>query len=173
MKRIFIDPGKCDGCMNCSLACMNAHRAAPVPGTAPDPGATVEEQSVYTLDLTDPANEARNFIHADGKGGYLPLFCRHCARPECVSSCMSGALQRDQAAGQVRYDPEKCAACFMCVMNCPYGLPKPDQLTRSKVVKCDFCVRLAAGPSCVRACPTGALWIEEVAADTPDLEDVK
>ena len=26
MKRIFITPGKCDGCMNCSIACMEAHR---------------------------------------------------------------------------------------------------------------------------------------------------
>lgn len=26
MKRIFIDPSKCDGCKNCSVACMEAHR---------------------------------------------------------------------------------------------------------------------------------------------------
>lgn len=166
MKRIFIDPAKCDGCMNCSVACMNAHRA---PQQGEDPG---EEPSVYTLDLTDPANESRNFIHADGKGGYLPLFCRHCDRPECVSSCMSGALQRDEASGHVTYDPDKCASCFMCVMNCPYGLPKPDRVTRSKVIKCDFCAGIEAGPSCVRACPTGALWIEEVPGE-PGEEDEK
>ena len=27
MKRIWIDAGRCDGCLNCTLACMNAHRA--------------------------------------------------------------------------------------------------------------------------------------------------
>lgn len=27
MKRIWIDACKCDGCLNCTLACMNAHRA--------------------------------------------------------------------------------------------------------------------------------------------------
>ena len=26
MKRIFIDPAKCDGCKNCTLACMESHR---------------------------------------------------------------------------------------------------------------------------------------------------
>ena len=48
MKRIWIDAGKCDGCLNRTLACMNAHRA--------------DKGSIYDLDLTDPANESRNFI---------------------------------------------------------------------------------------------------------------
>ena len=39
----------------------------------------------------------------------------------------------------VEYDRKKCGQCYMCVMNCPYGLPKPDRLTNSYVVKCDFC----------------------------------
>ena len=25
MKRIFIDPAKCDGCKNCTIACMASH----------------------------------------------------------------------------------------------------------------------------------------------------
>ena len=44
MKRIWIDAGKCDGCLNCTLACMNAHRA--------------DKGSIYDLDLADPSNEA-------------------------------------------------------------------------------------------------------------------
>ena len=48
MKRIWIDAGRCDGCLNCTLACMNAHRA--------------DKGSIYDLDLTDPANESRHFI---------------------------------------------------------------------------------------------------------------
>ena len=61
MKRILIDADKCDGCKNCSIACMNAHRT--------DGG-----DSVYTLDLNDPANESRNFIRLDGEGHYKPIF---------------------------------------------------------------------------------------------------
>ena len=60
MKRIMIDEKKCDGCKNCSAACMQAHRKEP--GT------------IYDLDLTDPANESRNFILKDSQGNYKPLF---------------------------------------------------------------------------------------------------
>ena len=48
MKRIWIDAGRCDGCLNCTLACMNAHRG--------------DQGTIYDLDLTNPANESRNLI---------------------------------------------------------------------------------------------------------------
>ena len=81
MKRIIVEYEKCDGCKNCSAACMQAHRETP--GT------------IYDLDLTDPKNESRNFILKDSGGHYRPVFCRHCDEPECVNSCMSGALCKD------------------------------------------------------------------------------
>ncbi|MEG1912080.1 MAG: 4Fe-4S dicluster domain-containing protein [Cloacibacillus sp.] len=149
MKRIFIDADKCDGCMNCSLACMNAHRG--------DGGS-----SIYTLEITNVVNESRNFIMQDEHKNYRPVFCRHCAEPMCVVSCMSGAMSKDAKSGLVLYDEKKCGACFMCVMNCPYGVPKPDVATRSKVIKCDFCSDKADGPSCVKACPKEAIHVEEV-----------
>ena len=147
MKRIMIDADKCDGCKNCVLACMNAHRETP--GT------------IYDLDLTDPANESRNFIRLGADGKYKPIFCRHCDDPKCVSSCMSGALQKDPQTGHVTYDEKKCGSCYMCVMNCPYGLPKPDNITKQKIIKCDFC-QGKDGPSCVAACPKKAITVEEV-----------
>jgi len=148
MKRIFIDPAKCDGCKNCSLACMEAHRQ--------DGGS-----GLYTLDLTDPANQSRNRILAGPDGGYLPVFCRHCDDPGCANACMSGAMQKDMETGLVTYDGTKCAACLMCVMSCAYGVPavSPD---RKRIVKCDFCAHLADGPACVRACPKGAIEVREV-----------
>ena len=48
MKRIMIDAEKCDGCRNCEVACMQAHRN--------DTG------TIYDLDLTDIRNESRNHI---------------------------------------------------------------------------------------------------------------
>ena len=42
MRRIMIDASKCDGCKNCTIACMQAHRETP--GT------------VYDLDLTSAMN---------------------------------------------------------------------------------------------------------------------
>ena len=148
MKRIFIEPAKCDGCKNCTLACMESHRE--------DGG-----RGLYTLDLTDPANQSRNRILSDGKGGYLPIFCRHCDDPDCAGTCMSGALVKNQTTGLVDYDAEKCAACYMCVMACRYGVPavSPD---RKRMVKCDFCQHLEEGPACVRACPKKAIEVREV-----------
>lgn len=148
MKRIMIDCSKCDGCKNCTVACMQAHR--------PDEG------TVYTLDLTDIANESRNHIVAMKDGSYKPIFCRHCDQPECVMSCMSGALRKDEASGHVLYDETKCGSCFMCVMNCPYGVLKADTATRTRVIKCDFCQDQGGEPSCVKSCPKKAIYVEEV-----------
>lgn len=149
MKRVFIDASKCDGCLKCSIACMNAHRHG-------------EDKTKYidTLDLSDLDNETRNFIRTNDKGEIKPIFCRHCAIPECAGACMSGALSKSKETGHVMYDKARCGSCFMCVMSCPFGLPKPDNKTNSHVIKCDFC-EFKGSPSCVEACPTGALYVIE------------
>jgi len=75
---------------------------------------------------------------------------------------MSGALAKDPDTGHVLYDPEKCAQCFMCVMNCPFGVLKPDRATNTYVVKCDFCHADEGEPNCVKNCPRKAIHIKEV-----------
>ena len=114
------------------------------------------------MDLTDPANESRNFIRRQPDGSYRPIFCRHCDEPECVNSCMSGALSKNWETGIVEYDEKQCAGCFICVMNCPFGVLKPDNTARCRIIKCDFCKDSGSEPSCVKACPKKAIWIEEV-----------
>jgi len=117
--------------------------------------------SFYDLDLTDPANQSRNLILLNAQNKFIPLFCRHCSQSECVSSCMSGALEKDPVTGLVNYDADKCAACFMCVMNCPYGVIKPD-VTKTKVTRCDFCAQNGGRPSCVKVCRSEAIYVKEV-----------
>ena len=116
---------------------------------------------MYALDLTDPATQSRNHIVSDGEGGYSPIFCRHCDIPDCAAACMSGALKKNMETGLVEYNGDKCAACYMCVMNCRYGVPAgtPD---RTRMVKCDFCQHLEEGPACVRSCPKKAIEVREV-----------
>lgn len=149
MKRIMINANNCQGCRNCAIACMHAHRKD-------------DSKSFYSLDLSDPANESRNLIVLNAQNKFVPLFCRHCSQPECVNSCMSGALAKDPDTGLVKYNANKCASCFMCVMNCPFGVIKPDKATKTVVVRCDFCEQNGGDPSCVKACRSDAIFLGEV-----------
>jgi len=145
MKRIIIEAEKCKGCKNCAVACMKAH--------APDG---------VGFSFSDLRFESRNTILHNGQKNYKPLFCRHCDKPKCVTSCVSGAMVKNTETGHVIYDPEKCAQCFMCVMNCPYGVLKPDRLTNTYVVKCDFCTEHGSEPNCVKTCTMKAIYVKEV-----------
>ena len=145
MKRILIEADKCQGCKNCAVACMKAH--APK-----DTG----------FSFTDPQLESRNTILLDQQNKYKPLFCRHCDNPMCVNSCVSGAMTKNTDTGHVIYEREKCAQCFMCVMNCPFGVLNPDRATNSYVVKCDFCVEHSGEPNCVEMCITKAIYVKEI-----------
>lgn len=118
-------------------------------------------KSLYELDLENEANEARNNIALDQLNQPTPIFCRHCDEPECVIACMSGAMCKDPATGLVNYDEEHCAACFMCVMSCPYGVLKPSACKDKKVLRCDYC-KDNETPRCVENCPTEAIRFEEV-----------
>lgn len=149
MKRILIDADKCQGCKNCSIACMQAHRG---------------EGTTYDINLADAEYESRNTILLNGQKHYKPLFCRHCTKPACAQSCISGALIKSEVSGHVYYDRDKCAQCFMCVMNCPFGVLKPDRATSTYIVKCDFCASNDGEPSCVKNCPTKAIRVEAVAS---------
>lgn len=146
MKRILIDKELCQGCRNCQLACMAEHAA---------------DKSVLSLNLEDPANRARNFIEAGPNRQPVPILCRHCDEPACVTACMSGALTKNSDTGTVDHDPEKCAGCWMCVMSCPFGIIRPDSPKGQVAIKCDFCSGRPF-PRCVEACPTGALTLIEV-----------
>lgn len=146
MKRIMINKDLCTGCLNCTLACMAEHNE--------------DGKSFSDLDLSNKFLESRNHISKDENGNKLPIFCRHCDEPECVITCMSGAMTKDPKSGIVSYDEHKCASCFMCVMSCPYGVLKPDTQTKSKVIKCDLCSDRDV-PRCVENCPTGAIYIEK------------
>ncbi|MGL5244831.1 MAG: 4Fe-4S dicluster domain-containing protein [Sarcina sp.] len=135
MKRIKIDREKCIGCLTCTTACIVAH----------------------------DSQDTRSRITINSKGQYSPIFCRHCDKPECVYTCMSGAMRKDPDSGLVIYDKSRCANCFMCVMACPYGVLKSDKETNKEIMKCDMCSStLDKTPQCVAKCPMAAITLEEV-----------
>lgn len=146
MKRIFIDKDKCMGCLSCTIACIRSHS---------------QDDSIYGVNLQDPASEARNHIELTYKSEYVPIFCRHCTEPECVNTCITGALSKDSETGYVIYDKSVCASCLMCVMSCPYGVLKPAKKGKKEILKCDMCTERGE-PYCVNNCPMDALELKEV-----------
>lgn len=134
MKRIDIDRNKCIGCLTCVSACLVSHNSA----------------------------DSRNRVVLSSEGKFTPIFCRNCDLPECVYTCMSGALRKNLDTGFVEYNKEICASCYMCIMACPYGTLKADKKTKKEIMKCNMCSHREEGPNCVAKCPAGAITLQEV-----------
>jgi anaerobic carbon-monoxide dehydrogenase iron sulfur subunit len=140
MKRIYVIAEKCNGCMNCVVACQKSHA-----------------NSEFYAPIRD-SEPARIHLQVVEKSPF-PLVCRHCEEPACVKACMTGAMRKDEKTGIVsnEYNPQKCVGCWMCVMACPFGVISPKQVDDRKIaVKCDMCVNRGY-PACVESCPTSAI----------------
>lgn len=140
MKRIYVIKEKCNGCMNCVVACQKAHA-----------------DSEFYAPIRD-SEPTRIHLQVVEKSP-VPLVCRHCEEPACVKACMTGAMQKDEKTGIVsnEFNPQKCVGCWMCVMACPFGVISPKQDGDRKIaVKCDMCVKRGS-PACVDSCPRGAI----------------
>lgn len=156
MRRIIINKELCTGCKSCMVACMTRsctekHKF--------DSFIDVNKDK-YFINLQSTDTECRNHVEKDITGHPVPLTCRHCDEPECVYTCMSGAMTKDPETGIVSYNKEKCGSCYMCVMNCPYGILKPDDRTKKEIIKCDLC-KDEEIPLCVYNCPSGALQLQK------------
>ncbi len=95
----------------------------------------------------------------------IQFMCRHCEEPECVKSCISGAMQKDPETGFVTSDADLCIGCHTCEIVCPYDsvkiVKRPDK--KRVAIKCDGCPTLEI-PACVQVCPTKALQVAQPAA---------
>ncbi|NDV27354.1 4Fe-4S dicluster domain-containing protein [Desulfovibrio sp. JC010] len=146
MKRIYPDKEYCMGCGLCELACLTAHSES---------GDLIQ---AYTRERADGLQSRK--ILLENEECSVALSCRHCAEPECVPVCSSGALYKDEVTGITAYDVEKCTGCWSCLMACPYGVIRRDKYN-DKIIKCDLCSGRENGPACVEACPNRALKFEE------------
>jgi len=89
---LLIDEGLCIGCDNCEKACAETHGGI----------ARLKRETGPTF----------GSIH-------VPIACRHCEDPYCMSDCPADAIHRAQT-GEVFID-EKCIGCGNCKINCPYN----------------------------------------------------
>ncbi|MEN6461733.1 MAG: 4Fe-4S dicluster domain-containing protein [Syntrophomonas sp.] len=127
-KQIRIIPENCTGCYICEQAC-----------------------SFHHTDECRP-NASRVTVVSWGTVGLCtPLLCMQCDEAPCAKICPEGAIKKTN--GVVVIDDKSCIKCKMCMIACPFGNIKYDDIN-SSMIKCDQC---GGDPECVKICPSGAL----------------
>ncbi len=153
---LLLDPGKCTGCRGCQAACKLWNKRGFVP-------------TVNTGSHENPPRLGKDvwrriaFIE-EGEGSTMKWIfrqeqCFHCQNATCVTSCPAPGALTYRDKGVVYLDQEKCIGCRFCEQTCPFEVPKYDPVTQ-KAWKCNFCydrIINGLGPSCAKACPTGAI----------------
>ena len=143
--RFHFDATACVGCRCCEVAC--------------------NEQN------NNPADIKWRRV-GEMEGGEFPVFsqlfnsmsCNHCIDPECLIGCPTNSYIKIEETGIVIHEDDTCIGCQYCTWNCPYEVPVFHE-ERKIVTKCHMChEKLDVGetPSCVQACPSGAIMIETV-----------
>ena len=146
---IVTDVNRCVGCLACSVACKVVN------------GVPVGSFWNKTLRITNPSAGGQNWPDIDNY--YLTISCQHCADPECVKVCPTGA-SRKLEDGTVQIDKSKCIGCQFCAMSCPYGVRYLNEEERV-VEKCTLCEqKIAQGelPQCVSQCGGMARWFGDL-----------
>ncbi|MEG0503928.1 MAG: 4Fe-4S dicluster domain-containing protein [Raoultibacter sp.] len=148
---IITDLNRCVGCLACTVACKAVN------------GVDVGSFWIKTLRIGPNLTEGGSGQYPDVEMYFLPVQCQHCADPECVKVCPTGASQK-MADGTVQIDKSKCIGCQFCAMSCPYNVRYLNE--EEKVVeKCTLCEqKIAQGelPQCVSQCGSRARFFGDV-----------
>ncbi len=149
MKKLKMHLERCTGCMRCELECMAEHSSS---------------KNFVTASLSKPLPKTRIFVESMLERS-VPVVCRQCKEPLCVSACMTGCMQKDPSSGVVSNmgHEQQCVGCWMCIMACPYGVinMSTDVVgikgnVFAHALKCDLCPDRES-PACVQGCPNKAI----------------
>ncbi len=155
-KALLISPELCIGCRGCQTACKSWNQ---LPGQKTKNTGTVQNPP----DLTPYLFNMIRYVELPSESSVMRwLFvnrrCMHCGDAGCMKICPApGALYRTKE-GAVAFNKEKCIGCKLCVVGCPFDVPRYDE--KDKISKCNLCAdRIAEGltPACAKTCPTGAI----------------
>jgi len=142
--RFHFDATACVGCHCCEAACNEQNNNS----------AEIKWRRV---------GEMETGVFPEVSQLFNSMSCNHCIEPECLIGCPTESyIKLDN--GIVFHDDDSCIGCQYCTWNCPYEVPVFNE-DRGIVTKCHMCVdKLEVGetPSCVQACPAGAIEIEVV-----------
>lgn len=155
-KALLISPELCIGCRGCQTACKSWNQ---LPGQKTTNTGTAQNPP----DLTPSLFNMIRYVEMPSESSTMRLLfvnrrCMHCGDAGCMKICPApGALYRTKE-GAVAFNKEKCIGCKLCVVGCPFDVPRYDE--KDKVSKCHLCSdRIAEGlsPACAKTCPTGAI----------------
>ena len=152
MKTVFVNPERCVGCHQCELACLVEHSQ-----TKDLIGALTEKPIPRRFIIATPGLRLNSSF---------PSKCRHCTPAPCQATCPTGAISRNDDMDIVLIDGNKCIACGMCAMVCPFDVityfPTPKVKSGKAVaIKCDNCIE-GRQPACVEICKVGALQFGDI-----------
>ncbi|MBI3652931.1 MAG: cyclic nucleotide-binding domain-containing protein [Acidobacteria bacterium] len=99
---LVMDMDLCVRCGNCSLACHKIHGQS-----------RLTRRGVHVTRLEAARLGAVQSVLS-------PEVCMHCADPECMTGCPTGAIGRF-GQGQVDIEPKTCIGCGDCATQCPYN----------------------------------------------------
>ncbi|HZN07864.1 MAG TPA: cyclic nucleotide-binding domain-containing protein [Pyrinomonadaceae bacterium] len=98
---LVMDMDLCVRCGNCSLACHKVHGQSRLLRR----GIQIERP------VTIGKKRLQHVL--------VPQVCMHCADPECLTGCPTGAIFRDPL-GQIDIHAASCIGCYDCATQCPY-----------------------------------------------------
>ncbi len=144
-KNIFVDLKYCIGCWSCEMACKQEHNI-PV---------GIKWINVAKIGPRKVGDKLRM--------DYLPMRCRHCAKPSCLDACPENAITK-RSDGIVLINPELCIGCMSCAEACPFGAVQLNEETQA-AEKCTLCVQLVdqgLEPACVGSCPSKCIYFGNI-----------
>jgi carbon-monoxide dehydrogenase iron sulfur subunit len=128
-KFVAADLEKCTGCGVCELVCA------------------LKREKVYNPRLS------RIKILRLHRLLNMPIACKLCENPPCVTACQLNCLIQSEKTGVIIVEEDKCDCCGWCIEACPYGAIVLN-LEKETVMMCDLC---DGDPQCVEWCPEEAL----------------
>jgi len=86
------------------------------------------------------------------EGGYYPIVCQQCEDAPCKAICPTEAMVGKGV------EEEKCIACGLCMMVCPFGAVTIE----NKAQKCNQCEGRKEEPGCIKSCSKRAIALLDI-----------
>ena len=147
---VVTDLNRCTGCLACTVACKAAN------------GVPVGNFWIRSMRV-GPVTKEEGGQFPDVDMYFLPMQCQHCATPECVTVCPTGASIKTEN-GTVQIDKEQCIGCGACLSACPYGVRyiNEDSNVAEKCTLCSQLVEQGELPACVAQCGARARFFGDL-----------